>query len=86
MTCAVTLGLEVEFQINSLGDAKCRPAFRAALLEWGRAHLDELCEDCHQRLERNPLRLLDCKIDVKTAADRTAQYGLPVRRMPQAFR
>jgi histidyl-tRNA synthetase len=59
------LGLELEFQINSLGDAKCRPAFRAALLEWGRAHLEELCVDCHQRLERNPLRLLDCKIDVK---------------------
>jgi histidyl-tRNA synthetase len=59
------LGLEVEFQINSLGDNKCRPAFRAALLEWGRAHVHELCEDCHQRLERNPLRLLDCKNDVK---------------------
>jgi histidyl-tRNA synthetase len=62
------LGLTLEFQINSLGDAQCRPAFRAALLEWGRANLDQLCEDCHQRLERNPLRLLDCKIDVKLAA------------------
>jgi len=62
------LGLEVEFQVNSLGDATCRPAFRQALLEWGRAHLDQLCEDCHARLERNPLRLLDCKIDVKLAA------------------
>jgi histidyl-tRNA synthetase len=59
------LGLDLEFQINSLGDGQCRPAFRAALLEWGRAHLDELCSDCHQRLERNPLRLLDCKTDVK---------------------
>ncbi|HEX3409730.1 MAG TPA: His/Gly/Thr/Pro-type tRNA ligase C-terminal domain-containing protein, partial [Candidatus Binataceae bacterium] len=62
------LGLEVEFEVNSLGDATCRPAFRNALLEWGRAHLDELCEDCHQRLERNPLRLLDCKTDAKLAA------------------
>jgi histidyl-tRNA synthetase len=70
------LGLEVEFQINSLGDGKCRPAFRAALLEWGRQHLHELCEDCHQRLERNPLRLLDCKIDVKTveSAPRSTDY------------
>jgi histidyl-tRNA synthetase len=59
------LGLELEFQVNSLGDAQCRPAYRAALLEWGRAHLDQLCHDCHQRLERNPLRLLDCKIDVE---------------------
>jgi histidyl-tRNA synthetase len=70
------LGLEVEFQVNSLGDATCRPAFRQALLEWGRAHLDQLCEDCHQRLERNPLRLLDCKIDAKLAetAPRSSEY------------
>jgi histidyl-tRNA synthetase len=62
------LKLELEFQINSLGHAECRPAYRAALLEYGRSHLAELCADCHQRLERNPLRLLDCKIDVKLAA------------------
>ncbi len=59
------LGLTLETQINSLGCAQCRPAFRAALLEFGRAHLAELCEDCHGRLERNPIRLLDCKIDTK---------------------
>jgi histidyl-tRNA synthetase len=70
------LGLEIEFEINSLGDGNCRPAFRAALLEWGRAHLDQLCEDCHQRLERNPLRLLDCKTDAKLAesAPRSSDY------------
>jgi histidyl-tRNA synthetase len=61
------LGLKVRFEINSIGDPSCRPAFRAALIEWGRAHWDELCEDCHSRLERNPLRLLDCKIDAKLA-------------------
>ena len=61
------LMLDLNFEINSLGDAECRPRFRQALLEYGRAHLAELCEDCHQRLERNPLRLLDCKIDVKLA-------------------
>ena len=61
------LGLELNFEINSLGDGECRPAFRQAVLEYGRAHLAELCEDCRQRLERNPLRLLDCKIDVKLA-------------------
>jgi histidyl-tRNA synthetase len=59
------LGLQLEFQINSLGDAECRPAFRKALLEWGRANLGRLCSDCHQRIEKNPLRLLDCKIDVE---------------------
>jgi histidyl-tRNA synthetase len=61
------LGLELNFEINSLGDGECRPRFRQAVLEYGRAHLSELCEDCRARLERNPLRLLDCKIDVKLA-------------------
>ena len=48
-------------EINSIGDQNCRPAFREALFEWGSAHWDELCEDCHNRMDRNPLRLLDCK-------------------------
>ncbi len=70
------LGLDVRFEVNSLGDGNCRPAFRAALLEWGRAHYSELCEDCHQRLERNPLRLLDCKTDAELAksAPRSLDY------------
>ena len=63
----LSLGLELSFEINSLGDAECRPAYRAAVLEYGRAHWSELCDDCHNRIERNPLRLLDCKIDVKIA-------------------
>jgi histidyl-tRNA synthetase len=62
------LGLKLEFQINSLGDSLCRPAFRAALLKWGRENLQRLCADCHERLEKNPLRLLDCKIDVELTA------------------
>jgi histidyl-tRNA synthetase len=59
--------LKVPFtmEINSIGDQKCRPAFREALVQWGRAHWDELCADCHNRIDRNPLRLLDCKIDAK---------------------
>ncbi len=58
------LGLKLRFEINSIGDPQCRPAFRDALIEFGRAHFKELCGDCRLRLERNPLRLLDCKIDV----------------------
>ncbi len=70
------LGLEFQFELNSLGHAGCRPAFRAAVLEYGRRHWDELCRDCHERLERNPLRLLDCKIDVRLAeqAPRSLDY------------
>lgn len=47
--------------LNSLGCAVCRPAYRAALLAYGAAHREVLCENCSRRLERNPLRLLDCK-------------------------
>ena len=48
-------------QLNSLGDAQCRPAYRAALQAFGHAHFVQLCENCQRRLDRNPLRLLDCK-------------------------
>ncbi len=50
-----------EVLINSLGDRVCRPGYVTALVEWGRAHRAELCDDCTRRLEQNPLRLLDCK-------------------------
>jgi histidyl-tRNA synthetase len=56
------LGLKnLSLQVNSIGDAKCRPAYIARLAEYFRAHLDGLCEDCQRRLETNPLRLLDEK-------------------------
>ena len=61
------LELQLKMELNSLGCPDCRPAFRQAVLDYGRAHLAELCEDCHARLERNPLRLLDCKTDAKLA-------------------
>jgi histidyl-tRNA synthetase len=48
-------------QINSLGDAKCRPVYRQRLTEYLRAHAGALCEECRERIERNPLRVLDCK-------------------------
>ncbi|WP_216618197.1 histidine--tRNA ligase [Corallococcus sp. CA049B] len=56
------LGLqEVTLNINSLGDENCRPVYHAKLVEYLKAHREELCADCQQRLERNPLRVLDCK-------------------------
>src|SRR6185369_2396912 len=56
------LGLRnLSLQVNSIGDANCRPAYIARLEEYFRAHLDGLCEDCQRRLETNPLRLLDEK-------------------------
>jgi histidyl-tRNA synthetase len=59
------LKLPFTMEINTIGDQKCRPAFRNALVQWARAHWDELDDDCHNRLDRNPLRILDCKKDAE---------------------
>ena len=48
-------------EVNSLGDAVCRPAYRDKLAQFGRALGTKLCAECRARLERNPLRILDCK-------------------------
>lgn len=53
---------DIRVHINSLGCAACRPVFRAALTEYF-AKQQDLCGDCQRRIERNPLRLLDCKVD-----------------------
>ncbi len=53
----------VKVLINTLGDDASRSAYREALKEYFTPHLDELCGDCHRRLEQNPLRILDCKVD-----------------------
>lgn len=59
-----SLGLKgVKVNINSLGDTESRNNYREALKEHFRPHLDELCEDCMNRFERNPLRIIDCKVD-----------------------
>ena len=55
------LGSRVALHVNSIGDAACRPSFRAELAAYLRAHLKELCEECGARIGRNPLRVLDCK-------------------------
>lgn len=47
--------------INSIGCPNCRPKYNDALRAYLREHLDDLCEDCKNRYERNPLRVLDCK-------------------------
>ena len=57
-----SLGLGgVSLLVNSIGDSQCRPAYIAELKAYFTGHLDRLCADCRIRLERNPLRLLDCK-------------------------
>jgi histidyl-tRNA synthetase len=63
------LGVEgLKLELNSLGCAKCRPAFREALVKFLNSKKDALCEDCRRRLETNPLRVLDCKVESCKAA------------------
>lgn len=57
------LGFEqVKIKINSLGDEASRKAYREALTSYFSAHIDSMCEDCHERIKLNPLRILDCKV------------------------
>ena len=56
------LGLtNVKLHLNSIGCRECRPGYRAALVSHFEEHKEKLCDTCKSRLERNPLRLLDCK-------------------------
>ncbi len=58
------LGCEqLSLQINSLGCAQCRPVFREAVVRYLSAGKDGLCPDCLRRLDTNPLRVFDCKVE-----------------------
>jgi len=58
------LGLnQFELQINSLGCDKCRPGYRETLKKSITSHLSDLCENCNKRYQKNPLRVLDCKVE-----------------------
>jgi histidyl-tRNA synthetase len=54
---------EISLEINSLGDEACRPRYVEALVAYLSARSGELCEDCQRRLQKNPLRILDCKVE-----------------------
>ncbi|MDQ0214597.1 histidyl-tRNA synthetase [Oikeobacillus pervagus] len=53
----------IQLVINSLGDQESRIAHREALIQHFQPRIDEFCSDCQNRLEKNPLRILDCKKD-----------------------
>ncbi len=57
------LGIDVKVQLNTLGDKESRDNYREALIKYFEPNIDKLCEDCKERLHKNPLRILDCKID-----------------------
>lgn len=73
------LGLEdLQLELNSLGDAEARAAYRGVLVEYFRDHKDTLDDDSRRRLETNPLRILDSKNpamqDLLAAAPDLADY------------
>lgn len=64
VTVVEALGLKnIQLHINSLGDQESRDAYRKALQNHFQPVLNELCHDCQVRYEKNPLRILDCKVD-----------------------
>lgn len=66
------LGLrKVELRINSIGCKTCRARYHEALRQYFAPRIGEMCEDCRNRFEKNPMRILDCKVEgcKKIAAD-----------------
>lgn len=73
ITVVQALGIkDVKLHINSLGDEASRDAYREALKEHFAGHLETLCSDCQSRFEKNPLRILDCKVDKDHSAMKNA--------------
>jgi len=71
------LGLrEVDLRINSLGCPGCRPGYKEKLTGYLDGCRESLCPDCRQRLDRNPLRVLDCKNTACRAIAQEAPKGL----------
>ncbi len=69
------LGLKnIKVELNTLGDKESRDNYRKALIDYFKPHIDELCDDCKTRIDKNPLRILDCKKD----ADNPLMKNAPV--------
>ncbi|MHB0995260.1 MAG: histidine--tRNA ligase [Elusimicrobiales bacterium] len=63
-------------ELNSLGCSECRKNYREILLSFLRQRPEALCEPCRGRIERNPLRALDCKIDGPWLAQKAPRLTL----------
>ena len=60
-----TIGIKnISLEINSIGCPTCRKEYQKALKDYFEANIDELCDTCKERLDRNPMRILDCKSPV----------------------
>ncbi len=71
------LGLKgVKVRVNTLGDQASRSSYQEALVKHFTPHKDELCNDCKERIHKNPLRILDCKVDHNHEAIKSAPTPL----------
>lgn len=73
------LGLkDAKLHINSIGCAECRKVYNEALTAYLEQHEDRLCPTCRERMKKNPLRVIDCKVDackeIVKNAPRTIDY------------
>lgn len=69
---------DAKLHINSIGCAECRKTYNEALLSYLKQHEEELCPTCRERMLKNPLRVIDCKVDdckkIVAGAPRTIEY------------
>lgn len=63
---------DVTVKINSIGGIETRNKYREALINHFKDNIDEFCDDCKERLNKNPLRILDCKVDSDNELIKTA--------------
>lgn len=54
---------DLKFEVNSIGCEQCRPGYKVAIRDFFSSRIEGLCPDCKRRLDLNPLRILDCKVD-----------------------
>lgn len=78
-TLIAKLGLkDAKLHINSIGCPNCRKIYNEALLAYLKEHEDGLCSDCKERMKKNPLRVIDCKVpgckEIVAKAPRTIDY------------
>ncbi|KSV58211.1 histidine--tRNA ligase [Acetivibrio ethanolgignens] len=79
MTFIRELGLkDARLHINSIGCKSCRKTYNEALLAYLKEHEDKLCPTCRERMQKNPLRVIDCKVpeckEIVKNAPRTIDY------------
>lgn len=68
------VGLEVTVELNSIGHPGCRASYLPDLVGYLRSHAPQMCADCRRKIDSNPLRAFDCKVE----ADRAVMAGAPL--------